>query len=176
GLLERRRGSGTYVVGVPGPRSGQQLIGLFVPSLRRYFADLVAGVESVVQATGGHLLLRSTEYHRRREALQIDELLAQRPDGLILAPTLVGLIDPEAYVRRIESLEVPVVLAERVPTGRGGHPQLHSPLSTVTSDTRRGGYLAVEHLFQRSCRRIGLMSSRGTPTSEGFHQGFIEAV
>ena len=50
GLVERRRGSGTYVVGAPTRRDKPILVGLFVPSIRRYFSDLVAGVESVVHA------------------------------------------------------------------------------------------------------------------------------
>lgn len=177
GLLERRHGSGTFVVGGPERSSTPFLIGLFVPSVRRYFSDLVAGVESTVHSHGGHLLLRSTEYNPTRELHQLDELLLQRPDGLVLTPTLVGgLADPEAYMRRIEDLGVPVVLAERLPLGASGNPHPHSPVSWVTSDTRRGGYLAAQHLHELGRRRVGLMSSRNTPTSEGFHQGFIEAV
>ncbi|MGD7707389.1 substrate-binding domain-containing protein [Microlunatus sp. Y2014] len=175
GLLERRRGSGTFVVGAPAPSRQARLIGLFVPSVRRYFTDLVAGVESVVHARGGHLLLQSTEYNRTRERQQIAELLERKPDGLILTPTLVGLADPEDYLHQLESIECPVVLAERVPPRMAGR-YPYSPLSYATTDTRRGGHLAVEHLYEQGCRRIGLMSSRNTPTSEGLHQGFIEAV
>lgn len=175
GLVDRRPGSGTYVIGVPATIARPLLIGLFVPSVRRYFPDLIAGVESVVRHHGGHLVLRSTEYEPTRELREIDELLTQPLDGLVLAPTLAGPVDPLDYLRRIEQIDIPVVLTERMPLDATA-PLPGSDLSYVLTDTRRGGYLAVQHLYELGRRRLGLMSSRNTPTSEGFHEGFIRAV
>src|SRR5699024_9299438 len=80
GLLERRRGSGTFIVGAPtADVAPALLVGMLVPTARRYFPDLIAGVESVVRMAGGHLLLRSTERDQSRELNLLDDLVAQRP-------------------------------------------------------------------------------------------------
>jgi DNA-binding LacI/PurR family transcriptional regulator len=174
GLVERRRGSGTYVIGTPAQAAAPIVAGVLVPTTRHYFPEMLAGIESVLGAHGGQLMLRITENQparQRGELRQVDELLAQSPAGLILAPTLVGEVDPEAYIRRLAAISIPLVLAERIPERYAD-----SPLSYVSSDPRRGGYLAVRHLQEIGCRRIGLLSSRNTATSEGFYEGFSQAV
>ena len=172
GLLERRRGSGTFVIGTPTPvQEAAPVVGILVPTTRRYFPDLIAGLESVVRSAGGHLLLRSTERDQSRELNLLDDLVAQHPTGLVVVPTLFGVVDPDVYLRRIGALDVPTVLAERVPTGSAGR-----SLSYVATDTAEGGRLAVEHLYGLGRRRIGLLSSRNTATSEQLLDGFRVAV
>ena len=172
GLVERRRGSGSIVVAIPGAaRSDQPMVGLMVPSTRWYYPDLIAGVEQVVGQAGGHVLLRSTEQQPAHELALLDDLVARQPTALILVPTIFGGLDPRKYLRRLESLGLPLVLAERVPAGGHGR-----DLSWVATDTRRGGEAAVRHLTSLGRRRIGLLSSRDTATSEELYAGFSAAV
>jgi len=172
GLLERRHGSGTFVVGAPAlVDEPTPVIGMLVPTTRRYFPDLIAGVESVIRRSGGHLLLRSTEQDQSRELHLLDALLAQRPSALVVAPTLFGVVDPEAYLRRLNQLRLPLVVVERVPDGRDGR-----QLSYVATDTWEGARLAVEHLSGLGRRRVGLLSPRNTATSEQVLAGFRAAV
>src|SRR5699024_3389700 len=172
GLLERRHGSGTFVVGAPAlVDEPTPVIGMLVPTTRRYFPDLIAGVESVIRRSGGHLLLRSTEQDQSRELHLLDALLAQRPSALVVAPTLFGVVDPDAYLRRLNQLRLPLVVVERVPDGRDGR-----QLSYVATDTWEGARLAVEHLSGLGRRRVGLLSPRNTATSEQVLAGFRAAV
>src|SRR5699024_819900 len=133
--------------------------------------DLIAGVESVIRRSGGHLLLRSTEQDQSRELHLLDALLAQRPSALVVAPTLFGVVDPDAYLRRLNQLRLPLVVVERVPDGRDGR-----QLSYVATDTWEGARLAVEHLSGLGRRRVGLLSPRNTATSEQVLAGFRAAV
>ena len=172
GLLERRRGSGTFVIGSPATADGSApVVGMLVPTTRRYFPDLIAGVESVVRQAGGHLLLRSTEQDQSRELNLLDDLVSQRPAALVVAPTLFGMVDPAVYLERLSLLELPLVVVERVPSGRHGR-----TLSYVATDTTEGARLAVEHLRERGRTRVGLMSPRNTATSEQILDGFRAAV
>jgi DNA-binding LacI/PurR family transcriptional regulator len=171
GLVDRRHGSGTYVVGAPASPVRSDLIGVLVPTTRRYYPDLIAGVESVLHDHSAQLLLRSAEHRPARELNQIDELMAYEPAGLIITPSLFGVVDPVAYIARLEALRPPVVLAERIPTRYAD-----APLSFVSTDAARGGVLAVRHLHGLGRRRIGLLSSRNTATSEDVHAGFQAAM
>lgn len=167
GLVERRRGSGSLVVATPQRATTGRRIGLLVPTTSQYFPGLVAGAEAALRSLGGHLLLRSSERHVPAELAALDDLLGQDVDGLVIVPTLFGSLDPEAYLQRLVELAVPVVVAERVPPE-----PYRRRLTHVSSDIVEAGRIAVEHLRGKGCRRIGLLSSRGTPTSEALLAGY----
>lgn len=170
GLVERRRGSGSLVVALPQRADPGTRIGLLVPTTSQYFGGLVVGAESAIRAAGGQLLLRSAERHAPSEMAALDDLLGQGLDGMVIIPTLVGAIDPDSYLRRLTEINLPLVLAERTPPA-----PYRRQLSHVSSDIVEAGRLAVGHLHERGCRHIGLLSSRGTPTSEPFHSGYLAA-
>ncbi|HLQ82150.1 MAG TPA: GntR family transcriptional regulator, partial [Bacillota bacterium] len=160
GLVVRGKGSGTRVAVHDSMAGRRRLIGIFVPSRRRIFPDIVTGADEGARAAGARIVVRTTEFNRDAELQAIDELLEMSPDGLVVVPTLEGLIDTDDYLHRLGSLDLPVVIAERRGPGAAA-----AGVSVVATDVHHAGYLAVQHLHRIGRRRLGLMSSRGTATS-----------
>lgn len=171
GLLQRGRGAGTRVTHGTTASGPARLIGVFVPSRRRIFPDIVTGADAAARQAGARTVIRTTEFDRDKELSTIDELLTHSPAGLVVVPTLEGLIDTDDYLRRLGSLDLPVVIAERAPPEAAV-----AGVSAVATDVHHAGYLAVQHLHQIGRRRLGLMSSRGTATSGDFHLGYVRAT
>lgn len=173
GLVERRVGAGTVVLGVD-RSSHEPLVGVMVPKDQRYFPPLVAGLRAEVHRAHGRLQIRSSRRRRHEELQIIDSLVADGADGLILSPSPASLANPE-FLAQLEDQPVPVVLAARVLDNRNGVVVPHSALSTVSTDIRRGAGVAVHHLATSGRTRIGLLSSRNTVTSEAYYQGYLGA-
>lgn len=173
GLVERRVGAGTVVLGVAHGRH-EPAIGVMIPKDQRYFPPLVAGLQAAVHRAHGRLEIRSSRRRRHEEMSIIDNLVADGVDGLILAPSPESLADAE-FLAQLEDQPVPVVLAARELDDRSGDVVPHSELSTVSTDIRRGAVVAVHHLATHGRIRVGLLSSRNTVTSEAYYQGYLGA-
>lgn len=174
GLVERRRGSGTVVIAGRTSRR-TPTIGLLVPSAVRYFRSMITGVQDTVHMAGGRVLVRVSRADPTREFEELEELIDLDVDGMALVPSLTSLSDL-GFVERMELVDVPIVLAERLPYSLIDGAAVDSRLSTVVSDVHRAGVAAVHHLVKSGRTRIGLISSRDTPTSETFHRGFLKAT
>jgi DNA-binding LacI/PurR family transcriptional regulator len=90
---------------------------------------------------------------------------------LLLAPNLDGE-GVDEMINWIGNLPVPTILVERqipywTPTPR--------QLEWVRSDHAFGMEMAVRHLHEHGHRRIGLLLSKGSPTSAHLTQGWLKA-
>jgi DNA-binding LacI/PurR family transcriptional regulator len=158
-------GEGARRAGRPGTRF---TIGIVVPSLDFYWPPIVAGARAAAAALGVTLQLRGSSYDPDEDRRQIGRLVEAGPvHGLLLAPSLDG--DMVDWIGR---LPVPAILIERQPDRWTATPR---PLEWVRSDHALGAEIAVHHLHQQGHRRIGLVLSRGSPTSEHLLQGWRSA-
>ncbi|WFE27820.1 substrate-binding domain-containing protein [Solwaraspora sp. WMMD791] len=147
-------------------------IGMVVPSLDYYWPQIVTGARSAAASLGVHIQLRGSSYDLAEDRRQITRLIdAQQVQGLLLAPSLDG--DGAAdMIRWIGDLPVPTILVERqtprwTPT--------RQQLEWVRSDHALGLEIAVRHLHAHGHRRIGLVLSKGSPTSAHLAQGWALA-
>ncbi|GAA2740922.1 LacI family DNA-binding transcriptional regulator [Kitasatospora cinereorecta] len=169
-LVERRQGSGTYVL-APKPVSGRSaLIGVVVPSTAFYYPRVLKGIEEELTAAGARAVLACSGYDQAREFGAVADLLDAGADGLLLAPTLTGPKTPEAYLARLAALPVPAVLVERRGTSLG------DTVESVSTHHEAGGYDAVRHLVRLGHRMIGLVLRIPSPTAEPVGRGFHQAV
>ncbi|WP_433381531.1 substrate-binding domain-containing protein [Actinoplanes sp. CA-142083] len=130
-------------------------IGMVVPSLDFYWPPVIAGARAAAAALGVTLQLRGSSYEPDEDRRQISRLVeAGEVRGLLLAPSL----GDDAMIDWIGGLPVPSVLVERQPRRR-------HRTDWVRSDHGLGLELAVQHLREHGHRRIGLLLSRGSPTS-----------
>ncbi|GAA1032320.1 substrate-binding domain-containing protein [Virgisporangium ochraceum] len=145
-------------------------IGMVVPSLDYYWPPIVTGARAAAGALGVHLQLRGSSYDPDEDRRQITRLIdAGQVQGLLLAPSFGDGTD---LVEWISGLPVPTVLVERQ-APRWTVTRRH--LEWVRSDHSLGIELAVRHLHQYGHRRIGLVLSRGSPTSEHLARGWDAA-
>lgn len=144
-------------------------IGMVVPSLDYYWPPIVSGARSAAAALGVHIQLRGSTYDWNEDRRQISRLIeAQQVQGLLLAPNLEGE-DVGEMIQWIGDLPVPVILVER-------HPPRWTPtkyqLEWVRSDHSLGAEIAVRHLHDHGHRNIGLLLSKGSPTSAHLAHGW----
>ncbi|AVV45686.1 DNA-binding transcriptional regulator [Streptomyces sp. P3] len=147
-------------------------VGMVVPSLDYYWPQVVSGARAAAAALGVQLQLRGSSYDQAEDRRQISRLVeAKQVQGLLLAPNLDGDGAGE-MIDWIGNLPVPTILVERqisswTPTLR--------QLEWVRSDHALGLEMAVRHLHEHGHRRIGLVLSKGSPTSVHLAHGWHKA-
>ncbi|MFD8379669.1 substrate-binding domain-containing protein [Streptomyces sp. NPDC059679] len=179
GLLTKVHGGATLPTDLdqaparrPRPTPVPFTIGMVVPSLDFYWPSIVSGARSAAAGLGVQLQLRGSSYDQAEDRRQISRLIeAKQVQGLLLAPNLEGN-GVDEMIDWIGNLPVPTILVERqtpqwTPTPR--------QLEWVRSDHALGMELAVRHLHEHGHRRIGLVLSKGSPTSAHLAQGWLKA-
>ncbi|MGV9799163.1 LacI family DNA-binding transcriptional regulator [Mycobacterium sp. NPDC003449] len=118
------------------------VIGVLVPSVANpFYAELVAGVEDVINSTGYTLLLGSSEEDAARELDVVNAMIRRRVDGVVVSAATVK----DRWVRRFVDAGIAVVVASRELSGPA--------LDTVVIDNRGGGVLAARHLEEHGHER-----------------------
>ena len=177
GLVRRVPGRGTFVSEVQkeqpmpqrtAPARNTHLIGMILEHVASPFGlDMLYTIDRLLTAHGYRLCVRYSYLDRNRETEEIDFLLSLGVAGLIIMPCH-GDHYSTAILRLIVD-EFPVVLIDKQLEG--------IPVSTVRTDNIGAIVSLVEHLRERGCRNIGLLSVEALGTSslmeriEGFHQG-----
>ena len=134
-----------------GGRSG--VIGLAVPGLNPYFAELAALVERAVAEAGYTLLVDQTEALHERESRVVRGIRAQLIDGLIFS---ASALDGTA-ISRSRSATPLVLLGERVSDGSIDH---------VAIDNVAAAHQAVSHLIGLGRRRIAAVGTLRSVSGE----------
>ncbi|MEV0090958.1 substrate-binding domain-containing protein [Streptomyces sp. NPDC050738] len=179
GLLTRVHGGATLPSSLDQPPARRRrpagpafTIGMVVPSLDFYWPQIVSGARNAAAAHGVNVQLRGSSYDQAEDRRQIVRLTESgQVQGLLLAPNLEGPGMHE-MIDWIGRLPVPVVLVERRTPQWTPTP---SQLEWVRSDHAVGVEMAVRHLHGLGHRRIGLVLSKGSPTSAHLAVGWDRA-
>ncbi|MCQ4211335.1 substrate-binding domain-containing protein [Streptomyces longispororuber] len=151
--------------------SDQAFVGMVVPTVEYYWPAVVQGAHSAVVSAGGRLVLRSSAYDAAEDRRQVSGLLARGVRSLIVAPTNTGDAGQD-LLRWLGTLDVPVVLVERLPP-----PALPTlPLDAATTAHGLGAGLAVRHLVTLGHRRIAFITARFSPTTQALRAGWQDTT
>jgi LacI family transcriptional regulator, galactose operon repressor len=137
-------------------------LGVTIPSLEPFYADILQGAEARAVKDGYHLLIGSTGIDDRAP----EALLRRRVDGFLVCGVLA------AEVIRLIAGYGPVVLVD---------PTLDDPgFGSVGVDSFLGAQLAVRHLVSLGHRRIAAVIESELPEERteriaGFRAGLVEA-
>ncbi|MFP7761385.1 substrate-binding domain-containing protein [Marisediminicola sp. LYQ85] len=175
GLLQRVHGGAVATEATAGSvraaRAQGGAIAVLVPSLNYYWPGVLRGAERAAKRHGLDVVLRGASYDLQDERPVLERLVRdERVRGLIVAP---NTDTPHAHdvVRWLADAAVPSVLVERdavlLPEG--------TPVESVTTDHALGAVLAARHLANLGHRRVGLISSRDSPTSRKIRAGWEAA-
>lgn len=153
---------------VPAPRTRTRrlTIGVIVPDLTNaFFAQALAGLESVLRK-GGHLaLVSSSGEDPERELALVRALVKRGVDGLILTPS--GRVPPE--VEGLAQRGLKVVVMDR-DAGSDG-------LSSVIMDNYGSAFAAVRLLLESGHRRIALVNGpQRVSTARDRRRGYEDAL
>lgn len=155
----------------PAPESGA-VLGMVVPSMEHYFAELAHGAREAVTACGGRLVLGISNYLPGEDPVQVGLLLDAGAQGLLLQPSWERGLPTAGQVQQLLDLPVPAVLMERriPPGGR------LAELDGVRSDHVFGAAAAVHHLADLGRENVALLVRRDSPTAPLVREGYEAAM
>jgi len=141
-------------------------IGLLVPDVRNpFFADLAHTVEQAALVNGFATLLGNANERKDQQDRYLDNLIARRVDGIILAP----LGDGSGSIRSVVGREIPAVFIDRTIDGIN--------LPSVITDSETGIREAVDHLAALGHTRIGYIAGpQSTSTGRERSASFVRAA
>ena len=147
-------------------------IGMVIPSLTYYWPLIVEGAQAAASANNAHLEVRAASYAATDQRQEIESILETGAvDGLIAAPHTAGP-DGRALLRWLATLPIPVVLAERRAASSVGF----ASFEWATTDHVHGGALAIEYFATSGHRKVGLVASQRSPTSEHLRRGWNHVI
>lgn len=144
------------------------IVGLVIPSVKdSFFPSVTTIIESLLARSGYNVILSNTDGDSTVERAKIEELLSWRVDGLIVAPSQQS--GDAGLFWDLWRSKVPFVLIDRL------YPE--TPFSSVTTDDKAGGVMAVEHLLSIGRKRIAWVGgSLLVSTNRQRHVGYTEAL
>jgi LacI family transcriptional regulator, galactose operon repressor len=123
-------------------------LALIVPDVANpFFTLIVRGAEDVARRAGYRMILADTRADLTIERDVIEEMLAHRVDGIMIAPVSDR---SKGHLQRLERYGVEFVLIDRTVSG------IESDV--VTGDNVGGARRLVEHLISLGHRRIGFIT------------------
>jgi LacI family transcriptional regulator, galactose operon repressor len=131
--------------GLSAKRTGT--LAVIVPDVGNpFFTLIVRGAEDVARRAGYRVILCDTRADLTVEREVIEEMLAHRVEGILIAPVSDRSRD---HLRRLSAFNVPFVLVDRTVRGIDA--------DAVLGDSAEGAQRLVEHLLSLGHRRIGMI-------------------
>ena len=148
GLVDRRRGSGTYVRHGPRRRQGIVHVGVITTFITDYiFPSIAQGMESVLNEGGAVMSLSAMYNDPQTERNILERMLDEPVDGLIMEGSRTAMASPNGDVlARFAQRNIPVLFVN------GYHPGMeHIP--HVVMDDYGGGRLAGKTVLDKGYTR-----------------------
>jgi LacI family transcriptional regulator, galactose operon repressor len=151
--------------GLSAQRTGT--LAVIVPDVANpFFTLIVRGAEDVARRADYRVLLCDTRADLTVEGEVIEEMIAHRVEGIVIAPVSDRSRD---HLRRLEKFGVPFVLVDRTIPG--------VEADAVLGDSAQGAQRLVEHLISLGHRRIGLIvESDEVSTARDRRRGYENAL
>ena len=148
GLVDRRRGSGTYVRHGPRKRQGIVHVGVMTTFITDYiFPSIAQGLESVLNENGAVMTLSATYNDVRTERNILERMLDGQVDGLIMEGSRTARETPNRdLMNRFAERNIPVLFIN------GYYPGLEQ-FPHVVMDDYGGGRTAVRTALERGYTR-----------------------
>jgi LacI family transcriptional regulator len=142
-------------------------LAVIVPDVANpFFTMVVRAAEEVARRGGYRVILCDTRADLRVERDVVEELIAHRVEGIVIAPVSNA---SAAHLRRMDSFGVPCVLVDRTLPG--------VDTDAVVGDSVGGARRLVEHLISLGHRRVGLIvESDQVSTARDRRRGYEEAL
>ncbi len=171
GLLQRVRGSGTYVKAEQFQRQQPKTVAIVSTYISEYiFPNILEGMQRALSAQGYSAMLLATNNRVDYERRILEGLLHQSIAGILVESTQSMLPNPNIDLyRRFEQCGIPVVFFN-------GHYRELTGCVSVTVDDRQGGHDATAHLIRRGHQRIaGIFKSDDRQGPERY-AGYVSAL
>jgi DNA-binding LacI/PurR family transcriptional regulator len=143
-------------------------LGVIIPSLHEpFFADVIAGIENIIEDLGYHLIMIQSGESLEKEKKAVETFLKMRVDGVFVS--ISGETSQYSHFEKLESYGIPVVFFDRVPKEHG--------FNKVKCNTKYGGILAIDFLVKKGYKSIAFLNGpRELETSESRLNGYAEGL
>ena len=171
GLVDRRRGSGTYVRHGPRRRQGTVLVGVVTTYITDYiFPSIVSGIESVLNENGVVMNLSATYNDSRTERKILERMMDGQVDGLIVEGARTAKQpENEDLFRRLAERNIPVLFMNAY------YPEMTN-VPHVVMDDYGGGRIAAREVLSRGYRKPGGMFKVDDLQGKERLQGFLDEM
>ena len=171
GLVDRRRGSGTYVRHGPRRRQGMIQVGVVATFITDYiFPSILQGLEEALNKAGAVMTLSATYNDSRTERSILERMLEGQVDGLIFEGNRTAKETPNADLfERFAERNIPVLFINGFYPGMDHIPHL-------IMDDYAGGRQAAEAALNRGYRRPAGLFKTDDLQGEERMKGFLEAA
>jgi LacI family transcriptional regulator len=148
-------------------RQRTRTLALIVPDVTNpFFTLIVRGAEDFARRADYRVILCDTRADLSVEREVIEEMIAHRVDGIVIAPVSDR---SKAHLRRLDGFGVPFVLIDRTVRGVDA--------DAVLGDSLGGARQLVEHLLSLGHRRIGfIVESDEVSTARDRRKGYEAAL
>jgi len=171
GFVERRRGSGTYVVyGSRKSRQPTMNIGVISTYLDSYiFPAIIKGIDLVLAGQGYTMQLVLTHNKVENETRALTTMLEKDVDGIIVEPTKSGLPNPNtALYGEIRARKIPLLFFNAY------YPGMDFP--HVSLNDRAAGQMAARCLIRAGHRKIAGMFQSDDLQGHLRYAGYVDAL
>jgi LacI family transcriptional regulator len=142
-------------------------LAVIVPDVANpFFTLIVRGAEDIARRAGYRVILCDTHADIVAEQEVIEEMIAHRVEGILMAPVSDRSRD---HLRRLTKFGVPFVLVDRTVPGIDS--------DAVLGDSEAGARQLVDHLISHGHRRIGMIvESNDVSTARDRRRGYEAAL
>lgn len=171
GLLERIRGSGTYVRSRRQLRPQNRNIAVVTTYISEYiFPAILQGISEVLSQNGYTPFLFATQNRVNTERSVLQAIMDKPIDGVIVEGTKTAMPNPNIDLyETLEKQGMPVVFVN------GFYAALNKPVYVVMND-REGGRLACEALLEKGHRHIAGIFKSDDIQGHRRYAGYAEAL
>lgn len=171
GLIERVRGSGTYVAYDNASTAGSKpKVGLILSYFSEYlFPSIYDGIEDIMKEEGYEIDVQVTKNRLNEEALYLESFLRSDVKGLIVEGTKSSFPNQnQKFYRELEKRNIPVIFIHN------HYPNM--PFPSIEMQDRQGAKELTEYLFENGHRRIGGIFKYDDYQGMERYHGFIDAM
>ena len=173
GLVDRRRGSGTYVRHGPRKRQGLLRIGMLTSYITDYISpEILSGVEKTLNENSAVMVLSATQNDPALERSLMERLLDGQVDGLIVEGCRTAEPTPNAdCFLRLAERNIPVLFMNAFYRELDSVPHL-------VMDDYGGGRPAAEELVHRGYKKLAgvfkMDDLQGVERARGFREALTD--
>ena len=145
------------------------LVGMVINDLRNpFFTEFAALLQMELAKAGFATVLANTDEDPELQRQMISSLIEHGVSGFIISPSYG---DEAATLAMLDAASAPTLQVFRTLERAGG------TFPVLAPDYLSGGRVAVEHLIERSCKRIAFLGGLdGRPVTRERMQGYLEVL
>lgn len=143
-------------------------IAVVIPErINNFFAQVIDGIEGIMQQHGYHLLVYNTHEDVDKEKKIISLLLNGRADAIVMSVS--SQTSEVSHLERLHERGVPLIFFDRICSG--------IPTTKFITNDYESSFDATKHLLQQGCRKIAfLMLGKELSITKERHRGYADAL